>query len=122
MAKKNLTEKPTSINDYAYSEFVQYSREEFVNMYPLGASSVVSTIGKYIAGFIPKVGWIVGISDALSGLTLNSRERLVNEVYTAFAKFPQYKAVRIAAKFKGYRKGSQGWFWVPADGYMTLYV
>ena len=122
MAKKTLYEQPTSTSDYAYSDYESFSRKEFVDAYPLGTSSVISIIGSTIAGLLPNVGWIPSITNALSGLSNTSKQTMVNEVYTAFTRFTEYNYVFISAKFSGHRQGSQGWFWLPANGYRVYYT
>jgi hypothetical protein len=122
MAEKTLSERPTGAYDYAYSDFTSYSRQEFIEAYPLGANSVVQIIGTLIAGALPGFGWIVSVTNALSELTSNDKQQMVNEVYEAFVRFPAYNNVLVSSKFKSLHKGSQGWFWTPANGYRLLYT
>ena len=121
MPLKNLSDKPTSVYDYAWSNYKSYTRSEFTAMYPLGTSSVASIIGEAIAGSLPKYGWLVGIADALSALTSSKKDEMVNGIYTSLVNNTNYDGVRIGSKFSGHRKGSQGWFWLPANDYRVQY-
>nr|WP_315024887.1 hypothetical protein [uncultured Aminipila sp.] len=121
MAKKSLTERPTSTRDYAYTDYISFTREEFVRDYPLTSRSAVTTIGVLLAGLVPHVGWIVSVTDALCGLSSSKKTQMMNEIYTAIARFPQYSTIMISSKFVAYQNGSQGLFWMPGNDYMVLY-
>lgn len=121
MAELKLTQKPTNGRDYAYSDPAKLTRAEFTKLYPLGETTVVTTIGKTIAGLVPKVGWIASLTDAFVSLTSVNKKAMVNDVYTALANHPGYNNVFVCAKFNAYEKGNQGLFWLPADGYRVFY-
>jgi len=121
MALKSLSQKPTSQADYAWSDAQTYSRTEFTELYPLGVTSAVLTIGREIASNLPRVGWIVGITNAFSALTSIKKQQMINGVYTQFVNDPDLNEVNISAKFRGYQKGSQGWFWLPDNDYSVSY-
>jgi hypothetical protein len=108
MALKNLSERPTSQADYAWSDYKSYSRTEFTAMYPLGVDSVISIIGQAILDIIPKWETISGITNVFSALTSNKKQEMINGIYTQLATNSNYSGVRISAKFHGYQKGSHG--------------
>ena len=102
MAEKTLSERPTGAYDYAYSDFTSYSRQEFIEAYPLGANSVVQIIGTLIAGALPGFGWIVSVTNALSELTSNDKQQMVNEVYEAFVS--PYNNVLVSSSLRVFIK------------------
>ncbi|NLE04169.1 MAG: hypothetical protein GX638_05120 [Crenarchaeota archaeon] len=122
MAEKTLSQKPTSIYDYAYSPYITYSRQEFADAYPLGTDHVVEILGITIAGELPIVGWLVSVINAFCELSNINRTKMVNEVYDAFVRHPLYSNVMVASRFDSLHKGSQGWFWTPGDDYRLLYT
>lgn len=122
MAEKTLSQKPTSAYDFAYSDYIRYSRQEFADAYPLGEDSVVEIFGVTIAGELPVIGWIVSVINAFCELSGINKTKMVNEIYDAFVRHPLYSNVLIASRFDSIHKGSQGWFWTPGNGYRLLYT
>lgn len=121
MAQKSLSERPTSNSDFAWSDYKTYTRQDFLDMYPLGVSSVVSTIGTALASMVKKYGPVATVFDVFKDLSSIKKQEMVNGIYTSLTRSTSFSGVKISSKFSGYRKGSQGWFWLPANDYRVVY-
>ena len=121
MPQKKLTDKPTSNSDYAFTDFAQLSRKEFLEVYPLGVDSAIESIVSTLIGLIPNVSWILATYDPMDKFTSKKKKQMINEIYEAFVEFPGYKYVFISVEYVGYTKGSQGVFWMPGTEYRIHY-
>ena len=113
----SLRNKPTSINDRAWSDYAKMTREEFSTAYLQSDDNSIEVISEAVLGVVPYLGTLITVGGVMSNFSSKQKNKLINEINRKFVEDTSISYCEISLEFKGYRKGSQGWFWLATGNY-----